>query len=137
MAIMGGLKTADTLAARGISVNSSCALCHSHAETVSHLFFECDFSFSILSNLMKNLGFLLLRPNILQIFEYIEDTKHRDKNFYFLIICCAVYHIWRERNERKFGENSVYSTSLAQKIKSAVLSKIQKWKKGGDLIDML
>ncbi|PKU66669.1 hypothetical protein MA16_Dca025137 [Dendrobium catenatum] len=130
MAIMGGLKTADSLAARGISMNDTCALCHSYAETVSHLFFEFDFSFSILSNLMKNLGFLLLRPNILKIFEYIEDMKHKDKNFYFLIICCVVYRIWRERNERKFGEAYVSSTTLAQKIKTAVLSKILNMEKG-------
>ncbi|PKU71506.1 hypothetical protein MA16_Dca004348 [Dendrobium catenatum] len=137
MAIKGGLKTADSLFARGIEVNKNCALCHCYDETSSHLFFECDYSFAILSILMRNLGFLLLRPNILQIFEYIEDTHHKDKDFFFLLICCAVYYIWRERNDRKFGGKSVSSTTLAHKIKTAVLSKILKWKKVENLLHLL
>ncbi|XP_020704118.1 uncharacterized protein LOC110115267, partial [Dendrobium catenatum] len=40
MALSGGLKTADSLLARNISVDPICALCHSHAESINHLFFE-------------------------------------------------------------------------------------------------
>ncbi|KAI0492597.1 hypothetical protein KFK09_026871 [Dendrobium nobile] len=137
MAIIGGLKSADSLIAKGINVNAICALCHCSTKTVSHLFFECDYSFSILSKLMSNLGFLLLRPNILQIFEYIDDTHTRNKDFYYLLICCAVYHIWRERNDRKFGDKSVSSTSLVLKIKAAIFSKIMKWKTRGIMMDLL
>jgi len=122
--LLGGLKSTDSLIANGINVNAICALCHSSNKTVSYLFFECDYSFSILSKLMSNLGFLLLRPNILQIFEYIDDTYTMNKDFYYLIICCSVYHILRERNDRKFGVNSASSTSLVYKIKVAVFLKL-------------
>ncbi|PKU63672.1 hypothetical protein MA16_Dca022522 [Dendrobium catenatum] len=137
MAIRGGLKTADCLTSRGIIVSKICALCHLYEENVSHIFFECDYSFAIVSSLMRNLGFLLLRPNILQLFEYIDDSHSKEKDVYFLLVCSAVYHIWRERNERKFEGNAVSSTSLAIKIKTAVLSKIRKWKNGDILSDML
>ncbi|PKU81270.1 hypothetical protein MA16_Dca015299 [Dendrobium catenatum] len=137
MAIKGGLKMADSLTMRGIQVDKICALCHCFDETTTHLFFECDYSFSILSILMRNLGFLLLRPNILQIFEYIEDTHHMDKNFYFLLICCAVYYIWRERNDRKFGGNSVSCTTLTHNIKTVVLLKFLKWKNAENLLHLL
>ncbi|PKU73019.1 hypothetical protein MA16_Dca007582 [Dendrobium catenatum] len=137
MAIRGGLKTADCLIFRGILVSNTCALCHHFEENVSHIFFECDYSFAIVSSLMRNLGFLLLRPNILQLFEYIDESHTNDKDMYFLLVCSAVYHIWRGRNERKFGGNAVSSTSLAIKIKTAVLSKIRMWKKGGILSEML
>ncbi|PKU71829.1 hypothetical protein MA16_Dca008358 [Dendrobium catenatum] len=137
MAISGGLKTADSLLAKGIIVDPNCALCHCYAESVSHLFFECDYSFSIISKLMSNLGYLLFRPNVLQIFEYIKDTHDKNKEFYYLLICTSVYFIWRERNERKFGGNSVSSTSLALKIKAAVLSKIMRWKSREILMDLL
>ncbi|PKU83590.1 hypothetical protein MA16_Dca008277 [Dendrobium catenatum] len=137
MAISGGLKTADALIARGINVDPKCSLCHCYAETVSHLFFECDYSFTILTKLMFNLGFLLLRPNVLRIFEYIKDTKDKNKEFYYLLICSSVYFIWRERNERKFGGNSVSSTSLALKIKVVVFSRIMKWKSRDIVMDLL
>ncbi|PKU84771.1 hypothetical protein MA16_Dca008181 [Dendrobium catenatum] len=137
MTLKGGLKTADCLISRGISVSNTCALCHYYDENISHIFFECDYSFAIISTLMRNLGFLLLRPNILQLFEYIDETHSKDKDLYFLLVCSAVYHIWLERNDRKFGGKAISSTSLAIKIKIAVFSKIMKWKKGGTLIDLL
>ncbi|KAI0492375.1 hypothetical protein KFK09_026646 [Dendrobium nobile] len=49
MANKGGLKTADALRLRHIFVPSICRLCHISDESVSHLFFECNYSFSILS----------------------------------------------------------------------------------------
>ncbi|KAI0496707.1 hypothetical protein KFK09_023031 [Dendrobium nobile] len=137
MALSGGLKTADSLLARNISVDPICALCHSHAESINHLFFECDYSFTILSKLISNLGFLLLRPSVLQIFEYIKETRDKNKDFYYLLICSSIYYIWRERNDRNFGNSALSSTSLSLKIKSAVFSRILKWKNSDMLMKLL
>ncbi|PKU59287.1 hypothetical protein MA16_Dca028482 [Dendrobium catenatum] len=79
----------------------------------------------------------LFRPNILQAFECFNSFQGKLKPFYNLSICSAIYHLWRERNDRKFGNVFASSTTLSHKIKSAVLSKLLKWKNGYALLDLL
>ncbi|PKU64653.1 hypothetical protein MA16_Dca014507 [Dendrobium catenatum] len=83
---------------------------------------------------MKN---QFLRPNILQAFECSAVPNSKITSLYHLIICSAIYHLWRERNDRKFGGSYVSSTTLALKIKSVVLAKILKWKNGHSLMELL
>ncbi|PKU84960.1 hypothetical protein MA16_Dca015176 [Dendrobium catenatum] len=79
----------------------------------------------------------LLRPNILQAFEYKCKDNRWTTTFFHLIICCSVYHIWRERNDRKFGNTFSSSTTLSLKIKSAVFAKVLKWKHCCSLLNLL
>ncbi|KAL0923655.1 hypothetical protein M5K25_007721 [Dendrobium thyrsiflorum] len=140
LSIVGGLKTADALLTRNITVNPICNFCNSNPESVSHLFFECPFSYSIITNVIPGTNGLLLRPNILQLLVWISDStafSSKAKNLYFLVACCSVYHIWRERNERRFGIQFNCSASIIRKIKTAVFEKICRWKDAMDLLDML
>ncbi|KAL0928596.1 hypothetical protein M5K25_000499 [Dendrobium thyrsiflorum] len=137
MAVLGGLKTADVLRARGISVDSSCSFCHSSDESINHIFFECDFSFSVISNIIPVMKNQFLRPTILQAFAFTSAGPIKLKHLHHLIICCSVYHLWRERNDRKFGSSYASSTTICHMIKSAVLSKILRWKDGSTLLELL
>ncbi|PKU72144.1 hypothetical protein MA16_Dca006737 [Dendrobium catenatum] len=83
---------------------------------------------------MKN---QFLRPNILQAFECTAMPNSKSTALYHLIICSAIYHIWRERNDRKFGDSYASSTTLGLKIKSAVFAKMLKWKNGHSLMELL
>ncbi|KAL0913826.1 hypothetical protein M5K25_017316 [Dendrobium thyrsiflorum] len=67
MAVASGLKTVDALFKRNIPIDARCFLCHSCNETIGHLFFECPFSFSIISELIPGSSSLLLRPTLTQI----------------------------------------------------------------------
>ncbi|KAI0507814.1 hypothetical protein KFK09_013942 [Dendrobium nobile] len=131
LAINGGLKTADVLAARRIHINTRCYFCHTEDESTSHLFFQCPFSFSVLHSLIPDVGCFLLRPNILQLFEYFEDFQvfgAAERNFCYLSICCMIYFLWRERNDRRYG--GIHSTvfALSHKISRAISVKVSKWK---------
>ncbi|XP_020693731.1 uncharacterized protein LOC110107718 [Dendrobium catenatum] len=124
LALVGGLKTADALLLWNISVPSSCSLCHVFPESSSHIFFECSYSYDILINLIPSTMHLLFRPNILHLLEWISDdsdTAQPTKNYYSLITCCSVYHIWKERNMRRFGNTFSSSSTTAITIKKAVL----------------
>ncbi|XP_020680603.1 uncharacterized protein LOC110098203 [Dendrobium catenatum] len=106
LAINGGLKTADVLAARRIHINTRCYFCHNEDESTSHLFFQCPFSFSVLHALIPDVGCFLLRPTIMQLFEFYEDYQvfgAAERNFCYLSTCCMVYFLWRERNDRRYG----------------------------------
>ncbi|PKU72461.1 hypothetical protein MA16_Dca020548 [Dendrobium catenatum] len=65
LALVDGLKTADALQLRNIMVHGTCSLCHYYNESVSHLFFECSYTFSILTTLFSGMKSFLLRPSIM------------------------------------------------------------------------
>ncbi|KAL0921107.1 hypothetical protein M5K25_008142 [Dendrobium thyrsiflorum] len=126
LTMVGGLKTASELTKRHILVDLLCPLCHNYPESSSHLFFDCDYSHSIITKLIPDCNFLLLRPNLLQIFDWVHDcpnTPPLQKRFYYLIITCTIYFVWRERNERRFAQSSSSSSTTIRKIINAVQSK--------------
>ncbi|KAL0919520.1 hypothetical protein M5K25_011618 [Dendrobium thyrsiflorum] len=71
--LVGGLKTADALSRRNIHINPICPLCSLELESTNHLFFECQYSYTILLKLIPQASSLLLRPNVLQLFVWLED----------------------------------------------------------------
>ncbi|PKU59193.1 Putative ribonuclease H protein [Dendrobium catenatum] len=96
MALVGGLKTVDALITRNINVPGTCSLCHYHNETVSHLFFECSYTFTILTALFPGMKHFLFRPTIMQVFEWVKGQykgNAKVKNYFYVTICCAIYHI--------------------------------------------
>ncbi|XP_020672720.2 uncharacterized protein LOC110092491 [Dendrobium catenatum] len=52
MSVLGALKIADALLKRNILVPPSCGLCHAVPESTSLLFFECSYSYSVISRLL-------------------------------------------------------------------------------------
>ncbi|KAL0914365.1 hypothetical protein M5K25_014709 [Dendrobium thyrsiflorum] len=131
LALNRGLKTADELSRRNILINHTCPLCFNHPESTDHLFFECDYGFTILVKLMPSLGNFFFRPRLLQLLEYLGDCDFLDKgkqNLYLLTVCCAIYYLWRERNERRFNSNFRSTSTLCSLIKHAVEHKAFKWK---------
>ncbi|KAL0928607.1 hypothetical protein M5K25_000509 [Dendrobium thyrsiflorum] len=119
LACKNSLKTTDFLTRHGIQVASSCILCFSASESHSHLFFECDYFFPILNNLIPVAGDLLMRPNIFQTFNFIEEQNidRKLKHFYYLMVCAMIYYHRRARNDRMFGHIFDYKATVTQKLK--------------------
>lgn len=131
LAIMGGLKTAEALRLRNITVNRTCCLCYANDESVSHLYFECPYSFYILTNIISGMKYFLLRPNIQQVFDWIRGNYYDNlekSNFYKLVVSSVIYYVWRERNNRIFGNNFQYKSTLLLCIKRALAEKVLRWK---------
>ncbi|KAI0529034.1 hypothetical protein KFK09_001579 [Dendrobium nobile] len=131
LALINGLKTAEELIKRNIMVNSTCSLCFVHFESNGHIYFECDYAFNVLTNLIPMVGEFLLRPRLIQVLHFLGEHNHlanNQKELFLIILGCATYFIWRERNERRFnGKSRCYST-LCLHIKKAVEAKITNWK---------
>ncbi|KAL0913715.1 hypothetical protein M5K25_017196 [Dendrobium thyrsiflorum] len=84
-----GLKTADILAKRNISIQPTCPLCQRDDENYAHLFFSCDYSFSVISQLLPILDSFLFRPSSMQLFEFLKDISiynSAEKNFCYFVI---------------------------------------------------
>ncbi|KAL0927368.1 hypothetical protein M5K25_001532 [Dendrobium thyrsiflorum] len=131
LALKGGLKTADVLYKRNIIIEQTCPLCFAQQETTDHILFECDYSYSVLINVIPIMGNFLLRPRLSQLLVFLGDCNFSVKgqyHLYLLTVCCATYNIWRERNERRFNSNYRSSSSLSMLIKSSVERKAAPWK---------
>ncbi|PKU84396.1 Putative ribonuclease H protein [Dendrobium catenatum] len=126
----GGLKTADVLAVREILMPNTCCFCHVERETISHLYFECSFTFDILKKLFPWLQHLLMRPNMHQIYDSIWDQGYSTKtrNQFLLTASAIIYFVWRAMNDRLFGGVIDCKTTIMSKIKKAVLLKTLCWK---------
>ncbi|XP_020704825.1 uncharacterized protein LOC110115796 [Dendrobium catenatum] len=74
MARLGKLKTADNLLIQGIQVPQNCSLCSGMLVNHYHLFFTCDFSFFILKSILPDFNCFLLRPNLSQTYDFIENS---------------------------------------------------------------
>ncbi|PKU79514.1 hypothetical protein MA16_Dca000860 [Dendrobium catenatum] len=140
LALIGGLKIVDTLLIRNIQVPGTCSLYLEHLETVFHLFFECYYSFSNLNAIVPGVQSFLFRPNILQLFDWVNGAhngKHEVNYFYKLVIYCVIYFIWKERNNRRFGNTTQCHTTLLLHIKRVLFEKLLKWKNAMDLLEKL
>ncbi|KAL0924368.1 hypothetical protein M5K25_005187 [Dendrobium thyrsiflorum] len=138
MAILGKLKTADILSTRGINIPAACPFCLEANETHNHLFFECDFSYSIIRTLLPRLEFFLMRPNILQLFDYVagfQNFNEEEKSFCFLTLCGTIYYIWRERNNRRFSMSWKSPNTITALIAKDIKLKVYNWKNLGRLLN--
>ncbi|XP_020680432.2 uncharacterized protein LOC110098065 [Dendrobium catenatum] len=129
--IKNGLKTADVLAKRHIYIDPMCPICLRELECSSHLFFLCDFSFDVLAGLLPILNCFLLRPSLLQLFEFMDEISifnAVEKNFCYFVVCCVIYFLWRERNDRRFSGTNMTLPEMLKKITWAISLKVYNWK---------
>ncbi|KAL0921203.1 hypothetical protein M5K25_008255 [Dendrobium thyrsiflorum] len=126
-AILGGLKTVDALARRNIhSSEPHCTFCSCELETLSHLFFECPYSFTVLIKLIPSFQSFYLRPSLLQALNHVgnlpEDTL--DKQGLLLTLNAIVYHLWRERNNRRYGSSTACAITTVRKVAKVIKYKL-------------
>ena len=98
------LPTRDRLANIEIASSDRCSICLNHQETVSHLFFECEYSQQVWTLVMEGVGnvqpvaWSLLLPalqlNPLLLSAYPEEFLKR--------FAALTYYLWMERNHRIF-----------------------------------
>lgn len=133
MAIMQSFKTVDNLSYRHIYIKPICPLYNLDFKSISHLLFECNYSFCILIMLIPSFKNFLLRPNLYQYLNFIHNIPHikqQFKNILLLTIHRGVYHIWREHNDRRLSASNNSMLALFHKIKYNITSKSSRWKYG-------
>ncbi|KAL0918306.1 hypothetical protein M5K25_010306 [Dendrobium thyrsiflorum] len=133
MALLNGLKTADALLKRNIYIeNNNCSLCHDFHDSTTHIFFECDYTYRVLCNLIPIFNCFFLRPNIPQAFEFIADSvsDSKIKNCFLLTLNAIIYHTWIERNNRRFKNTHSCAYTLSSKVKKVIFLKLDNWKHG-------
>ncbi|XP_010530455.1 PREDICTED: uncharacterized protein LOC104807041 [Tarenaya hassleriana] len=97
------LPTSDRVARWGIQGPSRCILCRKEVETLSHLFFCCEYSADVWLSLAGNLGGSPPRVVVDAgpwINQHLMTTQRTTKLIKSLLLQLVVYEIWKERNGR-------------------------------------
>lgn len=77
MEIFERLKTSDKLLNKGIGSFLTYCLCNSAPESHQHLFFNYQFSWMILKEVLLTGRFFLLEPNLLQVLQLSPTLGHK------------------------------------------------------------
>lgn len=104
------MNTQDKLLNWGLIQTNSCALCKRFAENHDHLFFQCDYASKVWSNVLESLKSRLFTTNWQSTIDWLNSTRSWKSKLQKDAVCFAlsaiVYHIWKERNNRLFQQNS-------------------------------
>ncbi|XP_059306387.1 uncharacterized protein LOC132057800 [Lycium ferocissimum] len=108
MVVQNRLATTDRLAAWGIQVDPICQLCSvGEVETHKHLFFECNYASFVWQTLLHWTG---IRRQIGTWDEEVQWMSRRVTSsspkwaILGFVFTSVVYHIWMERNARRFQQ---------------------------------
>ena len=101
MAILNKLLTKGRLAAWGMEVELECVLCHHELESRNHLFFGCNFSYSMCQHILQLCGIMREVTNWDGELNWAVH-KLKGKAWISTILriawCALVYRVWHERN---------------------------------------
>ncbi|XP_060175448.1 uncharacterized protein LOC132606120 [Lycium barbarum] len=108
MAVQNRLATTDRLASWGMQVDTLCQLCNAGVdENHKHLFFECTYSTFIWKKLLHWMGInrqIDCWENEVAWLARRMQSKSSKWHMVGFVFAVAVYHIWAERNARKFQQ---------------------------------
>ncbi|KAI0497450.1 hypothetical protein KFK09_020677 [Dendrobium nobile] len=117
------LKIVDELSKRNIHVQDNpCSFCRICSKTLSHLMFECDFHFMVLTRLISSFQNFYLRPTISQDLEHNRgfSVAKNLKSSTLFILNAIIYFLGTERNNRRFNSSVVFTATLSNKISRAI-----------------
>ncbi|XP_057800135.1 uncharacterized protein LOC131015733 [Salvia miltiorrhiza] len=117
LAIMKRMTTCDRLQKFGIQCDQACCLCSQGNESLNHLFFVCPYSANVWDKLAMWCGVQRKAGAWDDEVEYLERqgaSKTGKQLMYRLLVATIVYHIWRERNERRFNSKASHAESVVR-----------------------
>ena len=123
LAVRNRLITLDRMQSFAAHLGVGCILCRTSPESHSHLFFACPYSSRVWSATLSFAG-ELWQPMPWNDFVAWAALNWKGKSMKFLIcrLCLAatVYHLWMERNNRKFRNQFKDPTSVTHLILQTV-----------------
>lgn len=125
LAIQNRLSTADRLALFGLNHSQQCSFC-AGSESHDHLFFNCPFSQQVWDTILSKLHVSWPSRDWAAWVSFLSNIKGKSIKAVItkLVFTVAVYHVWIERNMRKFQGQSCSSEVVVHKIYSMVRARL-------------
>lgn len=101
LAVRNRLSTGDRM--RVGDIQQGCVLCEERDETRDHVFFACPYSFIVWDTLVNCLSGHRTDPDWTATLQFVcgNNLHNMDKILTKMIFQSCIYHLWRERNERR------------------------------------
>ncbi|KAL2922721.1 LINE-1 retrotransposable element ORF2 protein [Bienertia sinuspersici] len=129
LAIQNRLKTKERLMQHGVLQDDICSLCGGGAETINHLYFECQYTKRVLELVTSWLGLGRTYQDLDSVFKWINRRLSQQKvkkKVWNAAINAIVYCIWQVRNSMIWRNQKQQEDHTAKQIKFLVLSRLNK-----------
>ncbi|KAI8538315.1 hypothetical protein RHMOL_Rhmol09G0092900 [Rhododendron molle] len=125
LAVQHRLSTVDRLMLFGISNSNQCSFCQG-SESHDHLFFNCPFSQLVWDAMLAKLRVNWHSRTWSEWVTFLSNKKGKSLHVVLtkLVFTATVYHVWIERNIRKFQNKSCSGEVVAHKIYSMVRARL-------------
>lgn len=104
----------DFLLARGIQVaNTGCVLCNSCTESLDHLFFNCGYTKWIWIKILRRFYLNLKQGSLMDMVKKTSVCFPSNSKFQVMLFSAftaSIWHIWSERNSRRFKNKKRHKT---------------------------
>ncbi|XP_074293235.1 uncharacterized protein LOC141620203 [Silene latifolia] len=118
------LNTLDKLVQYGMQVDDKCLLCGQSEETMSHLFFVCQYSRRILRVIQQLTDCQLPQTNSITWYVTREGSKTQ-QGVQTALVFGAMYNVWFQRNKSRVDRVVMRPKWVANEIIQAVKSRIR------------
>lgn len=117
LAVLNRMYTEDRLVLFGTKATSLCSLCPG-SESHDHLFFNCPYTAQVWGSVLVKLNIHWAARTWVEWIELLSTIKGRSLRSIMirLAFTTSVYHIWIERNCRKFQNIACSETIVIHKI---------------------
>lgn len=120
----GRLPTCQYMQGIGINVEEECCLCNQDKETIDHLFFACSYVQSLWRAVTSWCGINRLprcwREEQVYLFTQCT-TKSGSQILYRSVISVLIYHIWKERNQRRLQDRKRLVEEVVEQCKQVLI----------------
>ncbi|XP_071720735.1 uncharacterized protein [Rutidosis leptorrhynchoides] len=131
LAILNRLSTQDKMLKWMPNQDLKCIFCGVEADSINHLFFQCNYSLDVWKHMKQKLLYKGL-PNDLQGIVQGICKYPAKRNIWsilnHLVVAACVYHIWQERNNRIFKKISRKVEGVCNVIQDYVKCKLLTFK---------
>ncbi|XP_013649980.1 uncharacterized protein LOC111201643 [Brassica napus] len=124
LAARNRLSTGDRMRAWGIQ--QACVLCGEPDETRDHILFACPYSFTVWDSLVNRLSGNMTDPDWLTTLQFVtaNNLQILDKILLKMAFQTSIYHIWKERNERRHQTGFRTASQVMRIVDKAVRNRI-------------
>ncbi|XP_074283164.1 uncharacterized protein LOC141607709 [Silene latifolia] len=119
-----GMNTREKLHSFGCCSTDACCICENAKETMSHLFFEYEYSKIVVSLIQDWCGARISMSNAMAG-GYGNAGGILLQRVYSLVLSACIYHVWEQRNSARINGSLLAPSLVVQRIKEVIRQRIK------------
>jgi hypothetical protein len=102
----GKILTLDNLRKKRVIVIDRCCMCKMNGESVDHLLLHCEVARALWNAIFSRFSLSWVMPlRVVDLFAcWWTGGRSRSAVVWKMVLCCLMWCLWRERNDRQFED---------------------------------